>query len=135
MDRADFVDRIAADRRGTGYPSGSWGIGHLSDPKGIDDLFDPKEPACLRPGRRVAIEMNPDSPRARHRFCAADQSNRGRLAPMGNRAISDDQIFRLSKLFQGVIDRRVGRVIARRRMVGALSFKVGPVLLSVGALC
>jgi hypothetical protein len=38
---------------------------------------------------------------------------------MGNRAISDDQVFRLSKLVQSVIDRRVGRVFSGGGMVGA----------------
>jgi hypothetical protein len=42
--------------------------------------------------------------------------------------------FRLSKLAQSVIDHREGRVFARRRVVGALGFRVGPVLLSISSL-
>ena len=57
----------------------------------------------------------PYGSRAGYRFCAADISNRRRLAPMGNRAIPDERTFRLSKLFQGVIDHRVGRVHYRRK--------------------
>jgi hypothetical protein len=54
---------------------------------------------------------------------------------MGNRAISDDQIFRLSKLFQSVIDHRGAGCSPGGGMVGALGFRVGPALVMLYAFC
>jgi hypothetical protein len=53
---------------------------------------------------------------------------------MGNRAISDDQIFRLSKLFHGVIDHHAAGCTSGGGIVGALGFRVGPVQVSIDGL-
>jgi hypothetical protein len=53
---------------------------------------------------------------------------------MGNRAISDDQIFRLSKLAQSVIDHRGAGFAPGGGMVGALGFRVGPVRITINSL-
>ena len=95
---ARVFDRIAADRRRTGFPSGLQGDRSPVRSKG---------PSCRRPGRLVALGVNPRPP-SRASVLRRRLIYRERLAPTGNRAIPTDRILWLSKLFQGVIDRRKG---------------------------
>jgi hypothetical protein len=57
-----------------------------------------------------------------------------RLAPMGNRAISDERILPVIQAGSERYRPSRDRVRARRREVGAPGFRVGPVLFSVAGL-
>jgi len=57
-----------------------------------------------------------------------------RLAPMGNRAISDDQIFPVIQAGPGRYRPSWSRFSPGGGMVGALGYRVGPVRISVAGL-
>ena len=104
-------------------------------PEGDRSPVRSKGPNRRWPRRLIALRQMPQDPRAGHRFCAADISNRERLAPTGNRAIPDDRSSRLSKLFQRVIDRRKAGGMAGEGEVGTLGIELGPITIILYALC
>jgi hypothetical protein len=101
----------------------------------IDDLLDPKG-AGMSPARTARRRgINPTAPAPGIGSAPRISLTGGGLHRWATERFQMTRFLRLSKLYQGVIDRRVGRFYLRRRMVGALSFRVGPVQVSVGALC